>query len=230
MQGRRAVYSVPPGWYNLSGKQIRAESLLIRGGFMRRKIPVVTFIILAMNVAGLIYEYSVGERTATYRFGMYQGALQNGEYLRAFVSAFLHFGIYHFGSNMICLVLYGFSLENRIGPLKYAVVYILSIAGGSLLINFAGGRGLHAGASGAIWGLMTATLVYNLRNKQNPFYALRGIVLNLVYSFQAGVSWQAHIGGGAAGLAAALALFCLPGGTSAGRRNSGGQYPQYPQE
>ena len=95
---------------------------------MRRKIPVVTFIILAMNVAGLIYEYSVGERAATYRFGMYQGALQNGEYLRAFVSAFLHFGIYHFGSNMICLVLYGFSLENRIGPLKYAAVYILSIA------------------------------------------------------------------------------------------------------
>ena len=31
------------------------------------------------------------------------------------VSAFLHFGFYHFASNMICLVLYGFDLENRLG-------------------------------------------------------------------------------------------------------------------
>ena len=54
---------------------------------------------------------------------------------------------------------------------------------------------LHAGASGAIWGLMTANLVYNLKYHINPIYALRGIVINLVYSFSAGVSWQGHIGG-----------------------------------
>ena len=53
---------------------------------------------------------------------------------------------------------------------------------------------------------MTATLVYNLRNNINPAYALRGIVVNLVYSFSAGVSWQGHIGGGIAGLLAAAAL------------------------
>ena len=60
----------------------------------------------------------------------------------------------------------------------------------ALLINFAGGRGIHAGASGAIWGLMTATLIYNLRNNLNPTYALRGIVINLIFSVSAGVSWQ----------------------------------------
>ena len=174
---------------------------------MRRKIPVVTLVILALNVAGLVYEYSVGERTATLRFGMYQGALQDGEYLRAVVSAFLHFGILHFGSNMLCLVVYGFDLENKIGPLKYAVVYAAGIVGSALLIKFAGGNGLHAGASGAIWALMTATLVYNQRHGLNLAYAFRGIAVNLVYSFSAGVSWQAHIGGGIAGLLAAL-LVC----------------------
>ena len=51
---------------------------------------------------------------------------------------------------------------------------------------------------------MLRTLVYNLRNGLNPVYALRGIVVNLLYSFSAGVSWQGHIGGGVAGLLTAL--------------------------
>ena len=173
---------------------------------MRRKIPIVTFIILALNVLGMIYEFKVGQSRAIYTYGMYQGALEDGEYLRLIVSAFLHFGIYHLGSNMICLVLYGFDLENRLGSAKFALIYAVATLGGSLLINYAGGNGIHAGASGAIWGLMTATLIYNLRNNLNPAYALRGIVINLIYSFSAGVSWQGHIGGGVAGLVTALAL------------------------
>ena len=171
-----------------------------------RKLPIVTFVILGLNIVGLLYEFSAGQNQAIYAYGMYQGALQDGEYLRLVVSAFLHFGFYHFASNMICLVLYGFDLENRLGSAKYALIYAISVLGSSLLINFAGGNGIHAGASGAIWGLMTATLIYNLRNNLNPAYALRGIAINLIYSFSAGVSWQGHIGGGIAGLATALAL------------------------
>ena len=177
---------------------------------MRRKIPVVTYIIIGLNILGLIYEFSVDERLATYRYGMYQGALEHGEYLRAVISAFLHFGIYHFACNMICLVSYGFDLESRIGHTKFALIYAAGILGSAVLINYAGGNGLHAGASGAIWGLMTATLIYNLRNGLNPAYALRGIVLNLIYSFSANVSWQGHIGGGIAGLLAALVLCRKP--------------------
>ena len=59
------------------------------------KIPVVTVIIFLLNLIGLIYEYSVGENNAVYRFAMYQGALQDGQWIRLFVSAFLHFGIFH---------------------------------------------------------------------------------------------------------------------------------------
>ena len=173
---------------------------------MKKKLPIATIIILALNILGLLYEFSVGERLATYTYGMYQGALDGGQYLRFIVSAFLHFGIAHFGSNMICLVVYGFDLERKIGPVKFTLIYIAGILGASLLINFAGGNAIHAGASGAIWALMTATLVYNLRHGLNPAYALRGIVVNLAYSFSANVSWQGHIGGGIAGLAAAFIL------------------------
>jgi membrane associated rhomboid family serine protease len=170
------------------------------------KIPIVTVIIFLLNLIGLIYEYSVGEDNAIYRFAMYQGALQDGQWIRIFVSAFLHFGIMHFGSNMICLGMFGLDLENKIGWWRYALIYAVSLIGSGLLINFAGGNGIHAGASGAIWGLMTANLVYNLKYHINPIYALRGIVINLVYSFSAGVSWQGHIGGGVAGLLVALVV------------------------
>ena len=172
----------------------------------RRRIPIVTIVIFVLNVIGLIYEYSVGQNAAVYRFAMYQGALQEGQWVRLFVSAFLHFGILHFGSNMVCLAMFGLDLENRTDWWRYALIYLIGIIGSGLLINYAGGRGIHAGASGAIWALMTATLVFNLKNNINPMYALRGIVINLVYSFSAGVSWQGHIGGGVAGLLAALVL------------------------
>ena len=187
-------------------------------GPLKEKLPVATIIIVALNLIGLIYEYSVGEERAIYTYAMYEGALQRGEYVRLFVSAFLHFGLYHFGSNMVCLAVYGLDLERRLGPWRYALIYGLSIIGAGLLINHAGGRGLHAGASGAIWGLMTATVIYNLRNQLNPAYALRGIAINLLYSFSSGVSWQGHIGGGLAGLVTAL-LICR--GPESGNRMEG---------
>jgi len=184
-----------------------------------RKIPVITGVILLLNLIGLIYEYAVGQNAAIYRFGMYQGALQDGQWMRLLVSAFLHFGILHFGSNMVCLVVFGLDLENRMDWWRYALIYLIGIIGSGLLINFAGGRGVHAGASGAIWALMTATLVFNLRNNINPAYALRGIVINLIYSFSAGVSWQGHIGGGIAGLLAALVLTGNGGSTDSEQRS-----------
>ncbi len=174
---------------------------------MRNKqIPSVTVAILILNAIGLVYVTYAGEWNAASRFAMYQGALRDGEWSRVLFSAFLHYGVLHFGSNMVCLFLYGWTLEPKIGPFKFALIYGVSILGAGLLINYLGGNGAHMGASGAIWGLMAATLVYTLRNGLNPFYAVRGIVLNLIYSFSAGVSWQGHIGGGIAGALIALAV------------------------
>ena len=182
---------------------------------MRRKqLPLVSFILLGLNVLGFIYEYTEGERLITYQYGMYQGALEDGEWFRILTSAFLHFGIAHLACNMFCLVSFGFALEKRIGPWKYLLIYAVAIAGSGLLVNYQGGNGLHAGASGAIWGLMTATLIYDIRNNLNAFEAIRCIVINLVYSFSANVSWQGHIGGGIAGLIAALVMFRSQNGSS----------------
>ncbi len=173
---------------------------------MKKRIPVITFMLIGLNILGFLYEFRIGQNLAVLKYGMFQGALTAGYFERMIVNAFLHFGFYHFACNMLCLVSYGFSLETRIGPLKFLVIYFVAIVGAGILIDQVGGNGIHAGASGAIWGLMTATLVYNIRNKIDLSYALRGIIMNLIYSFSAGVSWQAHIGGGIAGLLVALII------------------------
>lgn len=180
--------------------------MMRRLAMMRRRIPTVTAVILVINILCFIYEMVNGVTRTAYAYAMYEGAIQDGEYLRVIASAFFHYDFFHIASNMLCLVLYGIDLEYRVGPKKFLIIYAVSVLGSGLLVNFAGGRALHMGASGAIWGLMTATLINNMRNGINFTYALRGIVLNLVYSFSAGVSWQGHIGGGIAGLAAALVL------------------------
>ena len=63
---------------------------------MKKKLPLVTCVLVLLNIVGLLYELAEGETVATLKYGMYEGALRNGEYMRAIVSAFLHFGFYHF--------------------------------------------------------------------------------------------------------------------------------------
>ena len=176
-------------------------------------LPIVTLVMFVLNVACFIWEVTQGntlrvDNPVTLKFDMLQGSIEVGGWYRVFTHAFFHYGILHIACNMFCLWMYGLSLETRIGSIRYLIIYVVAIIGSGLLINFFGGKGVHhAGASGAVWGLMAAMLIYCIRNKLDFTYALRGIVFNLIYSFTAGgVSWQGHIGGGIAGLIAALIL------------------------
>ena len=183
-------------------------------------LPIVTLIMFVLNVACFIWEVTQGDSQSTanpvtWKFCMYQGAIEAGGWYRVFTHAFFHYGILHIACNMFALWMYGLILETRIGSIRYLIIYVVAIIGSGLLVNFFGGEEIteychivhaHAGASGAVWGLMAATLIYCVRNKLDFTYALRGIVFNLIYSFSAGVSWQGHIGGGIAGLIAALIL------------------------
>jgi len=201
--------------YLIPGVFMRERLGMSFGSFYKQKVPFVTLGIVLLNILGLLYEFGVGEDAAVSEFGMYEGALEEGGWARMIVSGFLHFGLYHFGSNMMCLVFFGMSFEKRIGPVKYMLIYIAALIGAGVLINFFGGEGIHAGASGGIWGLMCATLVLTIKDHQNPLYVGRGILFNLIYSFSAGVSWQGHIGGGIAGLIMACILLL-------GRKNNPG--------
>ncbi len=177
-------------------------------GDRRFPIPWVSAFILLLNVAAGIYEIIAGERTVAESYAMQQGLIQAGQWYCVFTSSFLHFGFPHFATNMLSLIIYGFAFENHISRWKYLLIYIAGIIGSGLLVNFTGGYGLHAGASGALWALMTGAFVWRLRNNDNPLLALYGIVSSLYYTFgHFNISWQGHLGGGIAGFLIALLLF-----------------------
>lgn len=191
-------------------KETQAMKPGIRAGHIIIPIPWVSLVLILLNIGAAIYKLSAGGNEVLYRYGMVAGAIQRGEWMRVIASSFLHADFLHLASNMYALVIYGFLFENRIGRGRYALIYLMGILGAGLLITFAGGNGLHIGASGAIWGLMTANLVYCLKTKRKflyLIYALFAVAGNAVYSFAAGISWQGHLGGAIAGLAAGLLLF-----------------------
>ncbi len=88
------------------------------------------------------------------------------------------------------------------------IIYFSGIIGGGILINFIGGYGIHAGASDALWALMTGAFIWRHRNNKFPIIALYGIISSLYYTFtHFNVSWQGHLGGGICGLLVAMLLF-----------------------
>ena len=194
----------------LFNRKPREKERAIRIGGFKIAIPWVTLILIVLNAVAGIYKLAGGQYDVLRHFGMIQGALQRGELQRLFLSSFLHFDLSHFFSNMYGLAIFGFVFENRIGKWKYLLIYIASMLGSGLLINFIGGTGLHAGASGAIWGLMAANLVYNLITRKKflyMLYAFVAVIGNVLSTFAAGISWQGHFGGAIAGVIAALLLF-----------------------
>ena len=177
-------------------------------GDKRFGIPWVTAFLLLLNIAAGIYEMIQGEKDVARLYSMQQGSIQAGQWYCVFTSAFLHFGFPHFATNMLSLIIYGFVFENHVSRWKYLLIYLFGIIGSGVLINFAGGNGFHAGASGALWALMTGAFIWRLRNNDNPLVALYGIISSLYYTFgNFNVSWQGHLGGGIAGLLIALLVF-----------------------
>jgi len=85
--------------------------------------------------------------------------------LAALTAAFLHFGYMHIIGNLVYLLLFGWYLEGRLGPAKYALLFL----GAAFLGNMAQGwyniHVLHLpsmgiiGASGAVSGILGAFLV-----------------------------------------------------------------------
>ena len=131
-----------------------------------------------------------------------------GDWYRPLASAFLHGDPIHLFANMIALWSFGPVLEALLGPRRYLVLYGGSALAGSLASAFLTDPRMSVGASGAVWGLMTAgiAVVYRpqgllpeslLASARQRAWA--PLAINLMYSFKPGVDFLAHIGGGVVG-------------------------------
>lgn len=82
----------------------------------------------------------------------------SGEFWRLISSQFLHMSFSHLFFNMYTLVYIGLMIENKLGPVSTAMVYLLSGICGALLSVYTYHVGFMIGASGAIMGMFGAFL------------------------------------------------------------------------
>lgn len=123
----------------------------------------VTLVIMAVNIIGYILCTQMGE--VVYNMGSMNAEriLGDKQYYRFVTSIFLHADIEHIVSNMIYLVGLGQMVEQIIGHIRFAVLYLLSGFGAgifSMLYAVLTGDIYDAvGASGAIFGLIGALFI-----------------------------------------------------------------------
>lgn len=194
-----AAYAVPP---------VRTAA----GGILRQGMPVVTYALIAVNVA--VFVLQIASRTLQYKLSLFPVAVAGGQYYRLLTSAFMHYGIIHILFNMWALYVLGPPLEQHLGRLRFAALYLLSALGGSVVVYlFSPLNAATAGASGAIFGLFGATLVAAKRLNLDVRWLIGLIVINLFITFTVpGISWQGHLGGLITGALVAAVYVYAPRG------------------
>lgn len=125
---------------------------------------------------------------------------------RLLTSALVHSGFWHLGLNMLALWMIGSSLEPLLGRARFLTLYVLGALGGSVAVALLSFPQTVVGASGAIFGLFGALLVIGRHIGANITGIAVILAINLAIGFIPGfnVSWQAHVGGLAAGAAIGL--------------------------
>lgn len=165
--------------------------------------PLITQIIIGICVAAFGLEMLTG-RDFAWDFGIAGIAItESGEYYRFLTSMFLHVDIIHIAFNMLILYQFGAALETRMGSSKFVLLYIGSgLSGGLASILLNDPYTLSVGASGAIFGLLGAYVVYAMRARLDTNSVMIMIGINLVLGFVLpGIDWHAHVGGLMAGAA-----------------------------
>ena len=121
-----------------------------------------------------------------------------GDWWRLVTGGFLHGGLLHLVFNMFLLWMLGQQLEHLHRPVRYVGLYLGSLTAGSLGVMLMDPMALTVGASGAVFGLMAATVVHQLHRGVNPWHTGLGglVVVNLFFTFgRPGISIGGHLGG-----------------------------------
>jgi membrane associated rhomboid family serine protease len=184
--------------------------------------PVVTYALIALNVAAFVAQLATIARGAsivsavdgqvTEDFLLYGPAVWAGEWWRLVTSGFLHGGILHIGMNMYVLYAIGPQLERLFGPARFVCLYFAALLAGSLGVIVLEPRVGALGASGAIFGLLGAAAAFQVANRINIWNSGLGtlILINLAITFFIpGISKGAHVGGLIGGAAVGYVMFLL---------------------
>jgi len=137
-----------------------------------RKFPIVTWLLIAVNVLVFIYELTLGTGASLEQFIQTWGAVPSvvvsgstHGWLTLITSQFIHGGWVHIGGNMLFLYIFGDDIEDILGSVLYLLFYLFCgvVAGltqSYVLARLMGETSIAGiGASGAIAGVLGAYLI-----------------------------------------------------------------------
>ncbi|MFT3869950.1 MAG: rhomboid family intramembrane serine protease [Nibricoccus sp.] len=208
----------------------------------RRRPATFTVLLIAANLGVFTYEVVLaaqgGNALATF---MGENALvpkrllasldDLGQWRTVLSSMFLHGGVAHVLGNCWFLWIFGKNVEDRLGPARYLLFYLLSGFGAAALqvamsaqstVPMVGASGAISGVLGGYLALFPTAWIFTLVPWVVPIVPLPAFVLLLVWfglqalngvgslvdetSVRGGVAWWAHAGGFLTGLGLMLWL------------------------
>ena len=180
-------------------------------------IHMVTLAIIAINALVSFKGFSDTNFFDRYKFEV--GAINLGQKDRMATSGFLHVDISHLLFNMLTLYFFADVVIGGFGPIKFLIIYIISLIAGSLLALF-----FHkdepsysaVGASGAVTGILYAAIllqpdmdlyIYFIPIPIPAYVIGIGYLLYSIYGMKkrlGNIGHTAHFGGAIGGYAATL--------------------------
>lgn len=179
-------------------------------------LSLATLVIIIANVLFSMQGFKDYSFFNKYKFGIRE--VQRGEYMRMITSGFLHADWQHLIFNMITLFFFADVVIAYAGITHFVLVYILSLALGSLFALFFHRNEPYytaVGASGAVTGILYASILFNPQMLiivfviPMPAYIFGiGYLLYSIYGMKSrtdNIGHSAHFGGAVGGLIYALA-------------------------
>ncbi len=209
-----------PGMFGYAGLFQRAAALFDPTWFITWYSILLYLIALALDPRSALsaghglFGLLAPSGRALFMLGMtYGGSLSDGHWYTMFSATFLHGGLLHIGFNLLWIRSIGPMVEDGFGRARTFVIFMAAAVGGFLASNLLGGAPT-VGASGGIFGLLAASIVYG-RSRGGHFgeavtrQALMWAGLLLLLGFMGSrTNNLAHLGGLAVGYLVAR-LFVL---------------------
>jgi membrane associated rhomboid family serine protease len=185
----------------------RSRGFIADAGFVAK-------VLVGVNIGLYLLELATGGEITGIGSSIYENGflaappIADGEWWRLVTAAFLHYGPLHLLLNMYALWFFGQALEAELGHWRFLLVYLVSGLAGSAGALLLDPNAATVGASGAIFGVLGAGAVLEMRRRYVfGGQALGFLVLSLIFTFAVpGISIGGHVGGLAGGALAMLAI------------------------
>ncbi|HEY2953693.1 MAG TPA: rhomboid family intramembrane serine protease [Candidatus Eisenbacteria bacterium] len=205
---RPGLYGFAPAIQRLFGQKLDLVAIIVASCIALYVVALVLQPEAIFDFGSLFSFLSPGPR-ALYQLGMTGGvAWRAGWWWTLLTAIYLHGGLLHIFFNVMWIRSLGPAVTEAYGPARAFVIFSVAGAAGFLISNLASGAP-SIGASGSIFGLLAALIVYNRRRGASHITAQlwQWAVLMFVMGFvMSRVNNWAHAGGFGGGWVVAEAM------------------------